>query len=106
MKVEARQGGGIAGHALNQVAGPVDTAEAGDAGSSIEALAEEVGFLDLPDEFPDVRDIADAMWHSLEAEEGDRKHKVTWSDRAEPPDELAEMTRLVVDAAGGWRDAD
>jgi hypothetical protein len=106
MKVEARQGGGIAGPALNQVAGPLDTAGVGEDGSRIEALVEEVGFFDLPNEFPEVRDMSDPMWHSLEVDDHERNRKVGWSDRAEPPEQLGEVFRLVVDAAGGWRNAD
>ena len=106
MKVEARQGGGFAGPVLNQVAGPLDTTGAGEDGVRIEALVEEVGFFGLPDEFPDVRDRPEAMWHALEVDDGERNRKVSWSDRAEPPEKLVEVFRLVVDAAGGWRNVE
>ena len=110
MIVRARRGGGIAGSALNQELGPLDTSELEDRdlAERIERAVEEGGFFDLPAELPGADPpVADAMWHSLEVEADYRRHEVSWEDGSEVPDGLAQLAAVLAEAPGAiWRDVE
>lgn len=108
MIVRARRGGGIAGSALNQELGPIDTRtlEDRDVAKRIERAVEDSGFFDLPAELPKGRPIADAMWHSLEVEADYRTHEVSWHDGSEVPEGVKQLVAALAVPGVVWHDVD
>ena len=105
MIITARRGGGIAGPALKQRLGPIDTQQIDrETGELIEAAVRDADFFNLPEELPrSDRHQSDAMWHSLEVADGEQSHTVSWNDNSDVPDSLRSLTQALA-RAGEWED--
>ncbi|HZO60974.1 MAG TPA: hypothetical protein VFB51_14910 [Solirubrobacterales bacterium] len=94
MKVTAERGGGIAGPRYHERIGPIETEFARN-GAAIVALLKSVGFFELPERYPQKHRISDALWGTLEVEDGARTHKVAYQTGSEIPGELSEILKLL-----------
>jgi hypothetical protein len=104
MIVTAQRGGGIAGPALRQQLGPVDTAELPFVvAERMITLVEQMDFFSLPDHLPDgTPGHSDAMWYSM-AVELERTHTIDWTDNAaQLPQQLPELTRAMEESGAAW----
>jgi hypothetical protein len=96
MKISSTRTGGIAAPATDKSWGPVETTELGDNGIKMEGLVESVGFFDLADST--VGD--DEFVITIEVVDGDRNHKVSYSEPGrDVPADLEKLQKLIEEVA-------